>query len=415
MMRLSQPSRVTSAKAQFGSIALLVMLVLGACAEPAPKATTQPLSSAATTDVQLGTLPAPSPSVVEQDGVTLIAARTAGISVAPLPRTAGRGELILHGGGRFGRGIAEAIVARAGPDPRLCLIDTADIEGQDIERLFAPFAGVEIAVLDLDTDDIARPDVLALLEECTGYFFGGGDPKRLSTILRPEGRDTPALAFIRRRFEQDGVLVAGSSAGAMITGPVTLCECAANSSVQAVLNGRLFKAPGFEFISAPVLIDAHFFARGLMGRHLFALARDQLPAGVGIDEDAAVLVSSDQQTWRVIGRRGAALIYTPPDVSMEKLEGFGLALLVPGDEFNPATGRIALRGKRQEFAGSSLPADVREAGLRVTPDLPITYDFEILDDTVIVTENASPRAPDWLSGAGEESVLNARVSVRPAD
>jgi hypothetical protein len=100
---------------------------------------------------------------------------------------------------------------------------------------------------------------------------------------------------------------------------------------------------------------------------------------------------------------------------MEKLEGFGLALLVPGDEFNPVTGKIALQGKRQQFAGSSLPAKIRKAGLSVTPDLPITYDFEILDDTVIVTDSSSPREPDWLSGAGEESVLNARVSVRPAD
>lgn len=417
-MPLVQLSTGTPAKVRFGGPALLLLLALGACAEPSPKATSQPSApppSAATTDVQLGNLPAPSPSVVEQDGVTLIAARTSGIGVEPLPRTSGRGELILHGGGRFGRGIAEAIVARAGPDPRLCLIDTADIEGQDIERLFAPFAGVEIAVLNLDTDDIARPEVLALLEECTAYFFGGGDPKRLSTILRPEGSDTPALAFIRRRFEQDGVLISGSSAGAMVAGPVTLCECAANSSVQAVLNGRLFKAPGFEFISAPVLIDAHFFARGLMGRHLFALARDQVPAGVGIDEDAALLISSDQQTWRVIGRRGAALIYTPPDASMEKLEGFGLALLVPGDEFNPVTGKIALRGNRQQVTGSNLPAEIREAGLSVTPDLPITYDFEILDDTVIVADSASPRPPDWLSGAGDESVLNARVSVRAAD
>ena len=181
---------------------------------------------------------------------------------------------------------------------------------------------VELAILDLETDDVARPEVLALLDKCTAYFFSGGDPKRLSTILRPEGRDTPALALIRRRFEQDGVLVAGSSAGAMIAGPVTLCECGANSSVQAVLNGRLFKAPGFEFISAPVLIDAHFFARGLMGRHLFALARDNLPAGVGIDEDTALLISSDQQTWRVIGRRGAALIYTPPDASMAEARRF---------------------------------------------------------------------------------------------
>jgi hypothetical protein len=100
---------------------------------------------------------------------------------------------------------------------------------------------------------------------------------------------------------------------------------------------------------------------------------------------------------------------------MQKLEGFGLALLVPGDEFDPVTGRIALRGKRHQFAGSSLKTEIRDSGLQITPNLPITYDFEILDDTVIATESASPRAPDWLSGAAEESVLNARVSVRPAD
>jgi cyanophycinase len=362
-----------------------------------------------------GTLPTPERDVQTVNNVKFIAATSSGIAVDPLPGTVGRGELILHGGGRFGRGIGEAIVARAGPSPRLCLIDSADIEDLSIESLFMPFAHLDLAVLDLEPEDVARPDVLALLEECTAYFFGGGDPKRLSTILRPNGEDSPALAAIRRRFEQDGILVAGASAGAMIAGPVTLCECGANSSVHAVLDGQLFKAPGFDFLTAPVLIDAHFFARGLMGRHLFALARDHLPAGVGIDEDTALLISADQQTWRVIGRRAAALIYTPPGATMENLRGFGLALLVPGDEFNPASGRIALRGNRQQVAGSSLSAAIRQAGLEVSPNLPITYDFEILDDTVIVSDLSSPRPPDWLSGSGEQSVLNARVSVRPAD
>ena len=38
----------------------------------------------------------------------------------------GRGSLILHGGGTFRHEIAADIIALAGPDPRLCLIDTAD-------------------------------------------------------------------------------------------------------------------------------------------------------------------------------------------------------------------------------------------------------------------------------------------------
>ncbi len=406
----------TAGKLQVGTFLLVGLLALAAFSGPEKSNASSPEAQSDSGEpAPTGNLPKPKPLELVVNGFRIIAARSTGIAVEPLPRILGRGELILHGGGRFGRGIGEAIVARAGSDARLCLIDTANIEGFSIERDFMPFAHVELAILDLKADDVARPEVLALLDKCTAYFFGGGDPKRLSTVLRPGGVDSPALAAIRQQFEQNGALIAGMSAGAMIAGPVTLCECKDNSSVQAVVNGSLFKAPGFEFISAPVLIDAHFFARGLMGRHLFALARDHLPAGVGIDEDAAILISSDQQTWRVIGRRGTALIYTPPDASMEKLEGFGLALLVPGDEFNPATGRIALRGKRQQFAGSSLPANIREAGRKVTPNLPITYDFEILDDTVIVTDRASPWAPDWLSGAGQQSVLNARVSVRPAE
>lgn len=394
------------------SLILPALLAVAGCAEK--PANTNAAPNPALQTQSTGTLPGPA-AAPATNGVSLIAARTSGVAVAPLPRGAGRGELILHGGGVISREVAEAIVARAGPDPRLCLIETADQGSGMSARLFRRFSGLALTVLSPESEDVAQPAVLAALEACTAYFFGGGDPKRLSTILRPEGQDTPALAVIRRRFEQDGVLVAGSSAGAMIVGPITLCECAANSSVQAVLNGKLFKAPGFDFLSAPVLVDAHFFARGLMGRHLFALARDRLPVGVGIDEDGAVLVSADQKTWRVIGDRRVALLVTPSVVSAERLENFGLALLAPGDEFDPAKGTIVLPDGRRPISGSTLSDNIRQAGMDFNVGLPITYDFEISDKTVIVTDKRDVRAPHWLSGSDGDSVLNAKVSVRPAD
>jgi hypothetical protein len=153
-----------------------------------------------------------------------------------------------------------------------------------------------------------------------------------------------------------------------------------------------------------------------MGRHLFALARDRLPVGVGIDEDGAVLVSSNQQTWRVIGDRRVALVFTPPDVSMNKLSNFGLALLAPGDEFDPSTGRIvAQEDGRQPVSAKELPPEVLQAGLNFNVGLPIAYDFQISDKTVIVTSDRSVRAPHWLSGRDGDSILNAKVSVHPAD
>lgn len=396
------------------SLILPALLALAACAEkPADKA--PPQNSALEVPSQ-GNLPSPDTGTVKTAGLSVIPARSAGITVEPLPHNTGRGELILHGGGMLTTDVADAVIAHAGPNPRLCLIETFAPGRGDLARYFRRYSGVTLTNLFLDEGNVGEPAVLAALENCTAHFFGGGDPKALSTLLRPGGVDTPALAVIRQRFEQDGVLIAGSSAGAMVVGPITLCECGENSSVHAVLEGKLFKAPGFDFLSQPVLVDAHFFARGLMGRHLFALARDRLPVGVGIDEDGAVLVSSNQETWRVLGQQRVALIFTPPEVSTSNLNGFGLALLAPGDEFDPATGRIVMDDEgRQPVSAGSLPPDVRDAGLNFNVGLPIAYDFEMTDKTFILTAGRDVRAPHWLSGSNGDSIVGAKVSVRPAD
>jgi hypothetical protein len=394
-------------------LVLPALLTVAGCAEQPGKAPAAPNPALETTS--RGNLPSVESTAGPQvAGVTLIAAKTTGIAVPPLSRNAGRGELILHGGGIVTRDVSETIVAHAGPEPRICLIETYKPGRGESARLFRRYSGVALTGLFLDGDNVGHPAVLEALADCNAYFFDGGDPQQLSTLLRPSGQDTPALAVIRRRFEEDGALISGSSAGAMIAGPVTLCECAVNSSVQAVLNGRLFRAPGFEFLSYPVMIDAHFFARGLMGRHLFALARDRVPAGVGIDEDAAVLISADQKTWRVIGDRRVALIFTPPQVTTDKLTGFGLALLAPGDVFDPASATMTLPDGRRPVRGSELSQGIREAGLNYDVDLPITYDFEVSDNTIILTNSRTLRPPRWLAGDDSDSVLNAKVGVRPA-
>jgi len=396
------------------SLLLPALLALAACTEkPAGKAP-PPQNSALEVPSQ-GNLPSPDTGAPATPGLSVIPARTTGIAIEPSTHGAGRGELILHGGGVLTTDVADAVISHAGANPRLCLIETFAPGRGDLARFFRRYAGVALVNMFLDDGNVAEPAVQAALESCTAYFLGGGDPKTLSTLLRPGGADSAALAVIRRRFEQDGVLIAGSSAGAMVVGPVTLCECGEYSSVHAVLEGKLFKAPGFDFLAQPVLVDAHFFARGLMGRHLFALARDRLPVGVGIDEDGAVLVSSNQKIWRVIGKRRAALIFTPPDVSTNNLSNFGLALLAPGDEFDPATGRMVVQEEgRHPVHASELPPDIQQAGMNFNVGLPIAYDFQVSDQTLIMTADRTPRAPHWLSGRDGDSILGAKVSVHPA-
>lgn len=302
----------------------------------------------------------------DKSGIRVINASTAvydvpskpnGTAVEAIAQRDGRGALILHGGGTFRHEIAADIIALAGPDPRLCLIDTADNGEGQIYRFFDDFRGVRLAVLNLQPSDTGRPDVVAALRDCTGFFFGGGDPQRLSETFRPRAHDTPALAAIRERFEEHGAVVAGASAGAMVVGPVTLCECGAGSSVLAVTRGELFRAPGFDLLNEPVLIDAHFFARGLLGRHMFALARDRIPVGVGIDEDTAVLVPGDGKPWVVLAGKSVAVVRMPDDARMDSLHRFGISILSPGDRFDPTTNEIRVASKRQRISPDSIPMD----------------------------------------------------------
>jgi len=358
-------------------VAALLLLLLGACAGDKSR---------------IGVIDA-STSVYD------LPERSGGVAVEPVALKAGRGPLILHGGGRFGRDTAAAIVARAGPDPRLCLIDTADAEQGEIYRPFDDFTGVRISVLDLERADVARPDVLEILRACTGYFFGGGAPQRLSEVFRPNGRDTPALAVIRRRFERDGAVVAGSSAGAMIVGPLTLCECGPKSSLLAVASGELFKAPGFDFLAAPILVDAHFFARELLGRHMFALARDRIPVGVGIDEDTTVLVPGDGGPWRVLGGRSVALLRLPADARVDRLSEFGFSILYPGDRFDPLGGKVRVAASRTKIP----PENATSKGLET----------DGLRYTVVPTASTSYYADAEASPPRMETTLDRLVSVEP--
>jgi cyanophycinase-like exopeptidase len=321
-----------------------------------------------------------------------------GAAVEPVAQHAGRGALILHGGGVITEDVTRLIVAYSGPEPTLCLIDTADPGKGEIYRLFDHYSGVHLRVFDLGPRDVALPDVVKSLGDCTGYFFGGGAPQRLSETFRPGGRDSLALAAIRTRFEQHGAVISGSSAGAMIAGPLTLCECGEHSSVQAVHQHELFKAPGFALLQAPVLVDAHFFARGLLGRHMFALARDDLPVGVGIDEGAAVLVPGDGGPWQVVAGPRVAILRTPAGASVANLHDFGFSVLSPGDRFDPVTGKVLVAPGRSKLA----PDDQRMAGT-------------LQRDTIRYTIRNTPRSVQYAASANghEITVVGQLVSVDP--
>jgi cyanophycinase len=292
----------------------------------------------------------------------------------------------------------------------------------DSSILFQGRSDVQLKILDLSFADAQQPEAVETLRGCSGYFFNGGDPKRLSEAFLAYGHDTPALSAIRERFATAGAVVSGSSAGAMIVSPVTLCECGAQSSLHALQDGQLFQAPGFGFVN-DVLIDAHFFQRGLLGRHMFALARNRLPVGVGIDEGATVLVPADGGLWSIPGGGAVAVIDAASGATPGKLADFQLSILLPGDRFDPRRGHYEIAPGRAPVtleSRSDVPPpwtdQIFAAGgvLAVAKALVESPAAEAVgltaDNSIRVTFRKAPDTRAFGDASGY-SVLNLQVSI----
>jgi cyanophycinase len=342
--------------------------------------------------------------------------------VKPLLQPAGRGTMVLEGGGVYLEQASELTVALAGPKPVLCLIDTAAKGGGDPYLKFDKIGGFRMLTVNVTAANAQQVRVIEALESCSGYFFNGGNPLLLSTAFRPNAEDSRALKVIRQRYSQKGAVIAGTSAGAMIVGDLTLCECGSDSSVEALSQGKLFEAPGYAFVHG-VLIDAHFFARGLLGRHLYALADTREPLGVGIDESTAVIVPGDGAPWKVIGDSSVALIRRGKLSSVDHLRDFTISLLNAGDSFDPATGRIIVAPGRKlvplardpgaapvETAGIFEPDRVRSLILELarSPSLSAKgYD----DSSGMVVDLQKTASSAAYSGGGATSVLELGLSI----
>ncbi len=279
------------------------------------------------------------------------------------PKGARPGPLLLHGGGggRKSDGsdpflavgfYLSAQNTSASASSTICLIEAASPEPKPFSEELGT-QGQRFIHLGISPENLgaARREtrVFLAINQCTAFYFAGGDPSRLSvSLLETNGADTPALAAIRRRHAQ-GAAVFGSSAGAMMASKTMLCECGAGSSFEALTQGRLKLAPGLRFVPN-TLIDAHFLERGLIGRLVEAMRVTQEPFALGLDEDTAVLMPGDGSPWMIMGESSAVTVrQTSPTQPYEALE---INLLAPGDRYDPKAQRINVAPERQLITAS---------------------------------------------------------------
>jgi len=205
---------------------------------------------------------------------------------------AGDGWRLLLGGsapeGMDRRLVRRFVELAGGADgARLAVVPTASEEvPETVARYLAAFereGARDVDVLDVRSPaDADAPAMLAALRDATGVMFTGGDQLRLLDIFDGSG----FLAELRRRG-RDGLLVGGSSAGAMVLGDPVIVRGEPTAFYQ---NGAIRHAPGLGLVEGAT-IDTHLVVRGRLPRLVTVVAAYPDVVGLGIEEGCGLEIS----------------------------------------------------------------------------------------------------------------------------
>jgi cyanophycinase len=151
-------------------------------------------------------------------------------------------------------------------------------------KLGCPNVGhLKIRVRDeaLDQSSVDR------LKACKAVLFSGGNQLRLSSIFG----GTEFLDMLKRRYEEEYFLIAGTSAGAMAMSLTMIYE---GNATNAHLKGEVKITTGLGFING-VIIDSHFNKRGRFSRLAQAVAANPGTIGIGLGEDTGIIVQNGEE------------------------------------------------------------------------------------------------------------------------
>ncbi|MHC4940130.1 MAG: cyanophycinase [Planctomycetota bacterium] len=253
-----------------------------------------------------------------------------------------RGFIVPIGGAEEkvrGRDILRRFVELCGGgDAKIAIIPTASMDPDTpgrYEEVFEDLGAGMTKVFPFTTrrecDSAEHLDALA---RATGVFLTGGNQLRLSTTIG----GTKVASMLRNR-NQEGVHIAGTSAGAAIMSEHMIAFGQEGPTPQA---NMVTLAPGLGF-TRRLIIDQHFRQRDRMGRLLTACSYNPNSIGLGLDEDTAAFLGPDE-VLEVIGS-GAITIVDTAEVEYSSMDsshqdepvsiiGVRLHVLVEGGTFD---------------------------------------------------------------------------------
>jgi cyanophycinase len=231
--------------------------------------------------------------------------------------------VLIGGGGRPPEALARFVEWAGGPRSRILVVPWATSEPDDavqsLRRELAPHRpGRVLAAPAAPLSASDRDTLLDQVRQATGVFFSGGDQNRILDVLRDEA----VKAALVRRY-RDGAAFGGTSAGTACMSSLALTG---EGDFTVIDGDRVGLRAGLGLLPG-VILDQHFLARQRQNRLIAVVLERPRLLGVGIDEDAALLVR-DNRRAEVVGR---GRVMTIEARGKGELRAF---LLSPGDTFD---------------------------------------------------------------------------------
>lgn len=177
-------------------------------------------------------------------------------------------------------------------DDRIEVITTASSEPESMRKTytdtfneigFTNFDFLHFCEAQLQSDHYAKR-----IEVAQTVFFTGGDQNKICQELK----GSAISEILRRRYiDEDGFLIAGTSAGAMCMPKIIISE-AVNG--EAMLDHDIKMVSGLGLIDQ-CIIDTHFVHRGRFSRLAHASILHQDHWGIGLGEDTALMIEKGDQ------------------------------------------------------------------------------------------------------------------------
>lgn len=199
------------------------------------------------------------------------------------------GEIHRNNLNFFELGILRRVVAEAGgTSARIEIITTASTipyeVGENYLNAFGKVGCMNVEVMHIrNRKDTMNEEYMERIKKCDAVMFSGGNQLRLSVT---DG-GTEFLSILKRRYQEEDFLIAGTSAGAMAMSQAMIYE---GNATRAHLKGEVKMTTGLGFIDS-VIIDSHFEKRGRFVRLAQAISTNPSCIGIGLGEDTGMLIT----------------------------------------------------------------------------------------------------------------------------